>query len=552
MYLFSRLGLSLWFLALSFSFSLGQTVSWLKTTSHKGNDSFNRVAQDDKGNIYAALWFSGPLEFEGKTYPNNDQQDVLLIKYDADGKVKWTKHFSSTSNDYIDYLEWKNGQLYVAALIGGLTTLDSQPIYALTVAQLDENGVLKSAKSFGLTAAISGGFGGINSLYINPDGSYYAIGYFKGLVDEPGLKFSSTGSDWDGFIAKIKANGEIEWSQKGVSATDTRLEWFAVQPTSDGVLICGEFKGTIELNAQKITSKGESDALCVWYKSDGSYVKHLTWGTTGDDSVFNALALGNESFILGGVSGGLQTLGNQSVKEGGLVTLLDKDQSFRLAKNIGLSITQISQDKAGVFWLSSYFKNTYTLDDKTFTSRGERDILLLAMRPDGKVLKSIQWGGDDFEWIRRFIITDTGVFYGVGESSSTSLSFSANTTLTNNAPNTDPAQRTYDAILIKLRDAAPVDITMEPLPEGFYLAPNYPNPFNPSTQIAFTLPQASHILLNVYNSLGEEVSRLTSESLQAGTHHYTFEAQHLPSGVYWYQLKVNGRLTQTRPMILVK
>ena len=94
---------------------------------------------------------------------------------------------------------------------------------------------------------------------------------------------------------------------------------------------------------------------------------------------------------------------------------------------------------------------------------------------------------------------------------------------------------------------------MKPLsnPLSFSLEPNYPNPFNPSTKISWQLPVASQATLKVYDILGKEIEILVSEHKQAGKYETDFNAEALPSGVYFYQLKA-GEFLQTRKMILLK
>ena len=91
----------------------------------------------------------------------------------------------------------------------------------------------------------------------------------------------------------------------------------------------------------------------------------------------------------------------------------------------------------------------------------------------------------------------------------------------------------------------------KPQKKAISLAPNYPNPFNPSTNIGFTLAQAERVELTVYNQLGMPVQKLVQEYRNAGTHTILFDATNLPSGLYFYQLKTsNGTLT--RSMALIK
>ncbi len=88
-------------------------------------------------------------------------------------------------------------------------------------------------------------------------------------------------------------------------------------------------------------------------------------------------------------------------------------------------------------------------------------------------------------------------------------------------------------------------------PEGFSLAQNWPNPFNPVTTIDFSLPAAQRITLKVYNMLGEEVATLIDGLLPAGLHRAQWNAGDRPSGVYLYRL-VTERSSATRSMMLLK
>ncbi len=89
------------------------------------------------------------------------------------------------------------------------------------------------------------------------------------------------------------------------------------------------------------------------------------------------------------------------------------------------------------------------------------------------------------------------------------------------------------------------------LPDGFKLFNNYPNPFNPSTKIKFSIPQSDYVRLEVFNSLGENVSVLVSKELTAGIYNYNWNASNLTSGIYFYKLQA-GNFVETKKMILIK
>lgn len=76
----------------------------------------------------------------------------------------------------------------------------------------------------------------------------------------------------------------------------------------------------------------------------------------------------------------------------------------------------------------------------------------------------------------------------------------------------------------------------ERIPIDFQLEQNYPNPFNPVTTITFTLVEPLHVRLAVFNTLGQVVATLLDASKEAGVHTLKFNADNLPSGVYYYRL----------------
>ena len=89
------------------------------------------------------------------------------------------------------------------------------------------------------------------------------------------------------------------------------------------------------------------------------------------------------------------------------------------------------------------------------------------------------------------------------------------------------------------------------IPKIFDLKQNYPNPFNPTTQIQYELPLAGEISLTLYNTLGIEVMQLDKGIKSAGIYNISFDGSHLPTGIYFYQLRT-GSFVKTRKMSLIK
>jgi len=90
------------------------------------------------------------------------------------------------------------------------------------------------------------------------------------------------------------------------------------------------------------------------------------------------------------------------------------------------------------------------------------------------------------------------------------------------------------------------------IPGDFELRQNFPNPFNPRTQIQFKLREKARAELSVYDIRGNQVSVLKEGMLNAGFHTAIFNGETLASGVYLYQLKVNDNPVQTKKMVLIK
>ena len=88
-------------------------------------------------------------------------------------------------------------------------------------------------------------------------------------------------------------------------------------------------------------------------------------------------------------------------------------------------------------------------------------------------------------------------------------------------------------------------------PDEFALFQNTPNPFNSSTTIEYQIPQGGNLYLAVYNVYGQIVTVLSDGIVETGNHSVKWNAEDMPSGIYFYQLKADG-FTATRKMLLLK
>jgi len=105
---------------------------------------------------------------------------------------------------------------------------------------------------------------------------------------------------------------------------------------------------------------------------------------------------------------------------------------------------------------------------------------------------------------------------------------------------------------VTIRDLATgITQTENIIPDRYSIMQNFPNPFNPSTNIEFSVPKQSNVKINVYDSQGKEVAALLNEKLSAGTYRVDFDGTGYSSGVYFYKMETED-FVQTRSMVLLK
>ena len=145
----------------------------------------------------------------------------------------------------------------------------------------------------------------------------------------------------------------------------------------------------------------------------------------------------------------------------------------------------------------------------------------------------------DFTWFRKngsgswFQVT-TGTSY-TGNTGTTT--FELKVDITDSGPNVD-GEKSYG---VAVYDPGGCQICKQVvLPTEFTLSNNYPNPFNPSTQIRFEIPETAEVSIKVYNIVGQQVATLVNGQMRAGFHSATFEADNLASGLYIARLTAVG------------
>jgi len=117
--------------------------------------------------------------------------------------------------------------------------------------------------------------------------------------------------------------------------------------------------------------------------------------------------------------------------------------------------------------------------------------------------------------------------------------------------NTTPFDNVIAATLNWMNISSVTPANQRSLPASVALRGNYPNPFNPTTTIAFDLASPAHVTLRVFDILGRSVATLMDQPLGAGSHSAVFNGSHLASGVYLVRLEA-GSVMLSSKMVLMK
>ena len=375
----------------------------------------------------------------------------------------------------------------------------------------------------------------------------------------------SFGSEWgDAWIIKVDVNGDSIWSR--VFGSDSFDAFYAIQQTSDGGYILGGYShapdtGYPGLWIVKIDANGEHlwDALfgtnyeyckAIYQTDDGGYVLGGTTSVRGsggtDFWLIRADAEGGELWnrTFGGYADEIcysvrQTHDGGFIMAGSTNSFGSGGQNYWLVKtdSNGDSLWSRAYGLSGRESCNSVIQtadNGYVMIGYTWSiGAGDRDCWLIRTDTEGNVLWDKTFGGSDADFGVSVEQAEGGNYIVGG----LTWSFGAGSTdywLIKTGP--DPIVDT-DA-----RDVA--------LPNSISLS-IFPNPFNPTATISFSLPYQAQTSLEVYNVLGQAVYSVDMGQLPAGNYHHLLDAASLPSGTYLTQLNA-GEMQEVKKMAVVR
>jgi hypothetical protein len=541
-------------LLIIFSFELSaQTFEWAKGISSNIFVQNQGMAIDSKGNSYITGYFIGTTTFD--TFKlTASSSDIYVAKYSPSGTCLWAICPANTdpSNGYGICTDEK-GNSYIAGNFGGTLTFGSIQITSygnddIVIAKFDSSGICLWAKHAGSTVLDHG-----SAIQVDGNGNCIVTGYFATTATFGAYQLTSYGSS-DIFIAKYDENGNCLWAkQAGGYSYDSGFG--EAVDVNGNICITGTFTGTATFGTIQITGYGQNDIFTARYDSSGNclWAKHAG---TKDQEMGNAIAFdSNLNSYITGYFMNIATFGINQITSNGLSDIFtakyDSSGNCLWANDAGGAGwdngTCISVDTKGNSYVGGTFQDTAFFGDEQISSLGGYDIFVAKYDSSGKLLWVKQAGGAKNDAGYGIFADANGNCYLTGNFLSTATFGSFQ--LTSSTPGT---------FIAKISDAPTgIEAELNFTPGEYSLEQNFPNPFNPSTRIKYSLPFDSKVRIIIYNALGQVVSELWNGFKGAGTHEVSFNASGFSSGVYFYSIQANStgggkNFTATKKMILLK
>ncbi len=513
---------------------------------HFGEDNANQIgfdlAIDSQGSVILAGSFRGSLDFGGGPIVSNGDEDFFIAKFDALGNHLWSRGFGDAQqqicysiavgpDDTIVMAGWNFGSIDLGG--GAVASAGMADIW---IAKLDADG----------SHIWSHGFGGIGSqlgygVAVGPAGEVYLAGSFIGELDFGLSPLDNTSDSQDAYLVKFNADGEPEWQKWFESSSDADLTAIALTDDGRDIYLAGDFGGTLQMGSPPLVSAGGRDIFTARFDAEGQPIWSQCFGDPENQDCGGICidALGN-LILTGYFESSVHFGGEPLISNGGIDVCLasfDPNGDHAWSSSFGDGEAEfsfdISADALGNIVMTGYFKGSIEFGGGGLVSAGHYDIYVAGFDTSGMHTWSASYGEDQI---------DKG--FGVAAGANGEFLITGTFSIMADFGGGPIGNGTHqDVFLVKYRHdltATPPDIA-QALPALFA----YPNPFNPSTAIAFDIPATGEVRLSIIGSDGRRLRSLYSGELEAGRHNLRWDGRdadggRLASGVYYLHLETSA------------
>lgn len=498
----TRLSLFLTLITALFIFAQDDYICWDKNYGGPFDDAANCIVQTSDGGYAVAgsyMYQIGEDWFSSHAH---------IYKLDALGEIEWENPFLNigASSSILDIIETSDGNMVVFTNIQYAKNKIRQ--YGVLLMKLDPFGELIWEKFYTHGETMSA-----RAITETPDDGLAICGECD-LNDSVRV----------GIVMKYDQNGDSLWTtelRNDEFTTMTAGYLLSIQANSTGELFTGGYNN----------DEYGSDSWLIGLDVNGGELFNVDYGDSTVGDAFESIAINNET----------QNIYAAGMK--GIDTKFHTDATIYKFNFNGDSLwTRTYGFNSVESWEWPQYISTTNDNGCIITgyTRYEFDNEMFLMKLDDN--------GDSL-WTRRY-----GSPFNNGDSKGTSVKQTDDggyITCGINIYNVEETDQMWvmkldpDGLVTSIEDSDNI-IT------DFELRQNYPNPFNNQTNIQYTIRNATEVELNVYNIKGEFVKNLVDEKRNKGKHSISFQADNLNSGIYYYQLKINGIVKDTKRMVYLK
>jgi hypothetical protein len=475
---------------------------WTMTYNGPGNgdDGPQGIALDDSLNVYIA----------GYSVGIGTGQDGVVIKYNSNGIQKWVTRFNGPNNlddDLVSPVIDNSGNLYVTGLT---VTSNSNGGYAdvITIKYNTYTGDSIWTREFHETSTMGHYFDGCGKVALDKLGNIIVTGQSEYIV---------AGSIYytDYLTLKYNASGNLQWYKKygGSTGNGSGAAYLLVIDSVNNIYISGYSYNAN--NADIVTIKYDQSGTQQWL------ARYNGIGNGQDGPSGMEIDKFNNIYITGGSQG-------LSGRSDFLTIKYDLNGDSLWVKRYHGPNNNFDDNSVGLILDDT---NNIYITGTSYNTNNGIDIATIKYSANG-----VQ------QWLIRYL------YAGVSSEIVQPIAVDGN----RNIFITGWDRNNGDMITIKYSQLTGIQQISNKLPEKFNLYQNFPNPFNPTTNIEFDIPKTSNVEIKVHDLLGREVAELVDEKKQAGKYKVIFNASNLSSGVYFYTIQIDGINRSTKSMALIK
>lgn len=255
------------------------TLNWITQFGTDEADGARTVALADDGSILVAGSTAGSMPGASRS----GEMDVYLTRFDTQGERSWTVQFGSADFDLVDSLFLDaSGNIVIRGLTYG--SLPGNTHGGGTDADAFVGKVTPAAEIEWLTQLGSDQNDSINSMDLAPDGSIVVGGTTDGALPVPGAEAGSAGGS-DAFLARLSAEGDVQWVQQFGTAAEESLNHLAFTPDGAGIVVAG-WRFGLSVDPSQIAFVGSFSAAGAqdWLTDFGSQDRtRADWLHVADD-----------------------------------------------------------------------------------------------------------------------------------------------------------------------------------------------------------------------------------------------------------------------------